>query len=406
MDLATWICKLPRKIWFQKRSTSGFFLDEQSLRLEMARERMRVDRNGSPLAILTIDLPAGAIRSLRDFDFLGRVLAGRLRITDSIGFLSTKQVGVLLPDTSKSGAWKVATDVCAVYPPGHDRPNCDVFTYPDDSNDKRWASSDSSDQQELPTHESGEAVLDRFIAFRTPASKRVIDVFGASLGLLASAPMLFAIAIVIKLTSRGPAFYSQEREGLGGRRFRIYKFRTMRLDADRMQAQLRQYSEQDGPAFKMSARSTHDLDRPLAAENQHGRAAAAVERAARRHVARRTAAAADRRIAPMLALAAPASSRAARPHLHLANLGPQHRPLRRVDADGSAIRPPAVIPVRHRTPSPHSYRPSFCSAVRDKCPRQILILFASHQEQHHGRYTDNPISTLGSIGDTAVPAQD
>ena len=172
MDLATWISKLPRKIWFQKRSTSGFFLDEQSLRLEMARERMRVDRNGSPLAILTIDLPAARSKP-RDFDFLGRVFAGRLRITDTIGFLSTKQVGVLLPDTSKSGAWKVATDVCAVYPPGHDRPNCDVFTYPDDSNDKRWANSDSSDQQELPTHESGEAVLDRFIAFRTPTSKRV-----------------------------------------------------------------------------------------------------------------------------------------------------------------------------------------------------------------------------------------
>src|SRR5262245_36687326 len=225
MALARWLSKLPRRIWFQKRSGSKFFLDEQAFRLEMARERMRVDRNGSPLAVLTIELPS-ARSTPRDFDFLGRVLAGRLRITDSIGFLSAKQVGVLLPDTSTSGAWKVATDVCAVYPPGHDRPSCDVFTYPDDSNDQRWANSESKDQHELPTHESGEAVLDRFIAFRPPASKRLIDVFGASLGLLASAPMLFAIAFVIKLTSRGPAFYSQEREGLGGRRFRIYKFRT------------------------------------------------------------------------------------------------------------------------------------------------------------------------------------
>jgi lipopolysaccharide/colanic/teichoic acid biosynthesis glycosyltransferase len=249
MALAPWLSKLPRKIWFQKRLSNGFFLDEQAFQLEMARERMRVDRNGSPLAILTIDLPAARSKP-RDFDYLGRVLAGRLRITDSIGFLSAKQVGVLLPDTSKSGAWKVATDVCAVYPPGHDRPNCDVFTYPND--DDRWVNGDSKHQQELPTHESGEAVLDRFIAFRTPASKRIIDVFGASLGLLLSAPMLLAIAAAIKATSRGPAFYSQEREGLGGRRFRIYKFRTMRLDADRMLAQLRQYSEQDGPAFKLS----------------------------------------------------------------------------------------------------------------------------------------------------------
>jgi lipopolysaccharide/colanic/teichoic acid biosynthesis glycosyltransferase len=57
--------------------------------------------------------------------------------------------------------------------------------------------------------------------------------------------------VAIKLTSQGPVLYSQEREGLGGRKFRLYKLRTMRIDADKLQAALRSYSEQDGPAFKM-----------------------------------------------------------------------------------------------------------------------------------------------------------
>lgn len=248
MALAPWLRKLPRNIWFQKRSGNGYFLDEQSFRLEMARERMRVDRNGSPLAILTIELPPARSRSA-DYEFLGRMLVSRLRITDSIGFLSGTRVGVLLPDTSKSGGWKVASDICAVYPPGHDRPNCDVFSYPDDASGR---GDEGADRKKLPASETDEALLDRTIALKTPTSKRIIDVIGASLGLTLSAPLLLAVAGAIKLTSRGPAFYSQEREGLGGRRFRIYKLRTMRLNADLLQSQLRQYSEQDGPAFKMT----------------------------------------------------------------------------------------------------------------------------------------------------------
>ena len=67
----------------------------------------------------------------------------------------------------------------------------------------------------------------------TPASKRAIDILGAAVGLAVASPVLLAISVAVKVTSRGPAIYSQEREGLGGKRFRIYKFRTMRPDADR-----------------------------------------------------------------------------------------------------------------------------------------------------------------------------
>jgi lipopolysaccharide/colanic/teichoic acid biosynthesis glycosyltransferase len=78
-------------------------------------------------------------------------------------------------------------------------------------------------------------------------TRRLINVVVAALGLLASVPLMLAVAVAIKLTSRGPVFYTQTRVGLdrrggpndrghsrrradlGGRPFRIYKFRTMRV---------------------------------------------------------------------------------------------------------------------------------------------------------------------------------
>ena len=57
--------------------------------------------------------------------------------------------------------------------------------------------------------------------------KRFIDFFGAGVGLLLFAPFFTSIAIAIKLTSAGPVFFRQERLGLRGSTFRIFKFRTM-----------------------------------------------------------------------------------------------------------------------------------------------------------------------------------
>ena len=65
-----------------------------------------------------------------------------------------------------------------------------------------------------------------------PPWKRAIDLAGASFGLLVLSPLLVAVAVLIKLTSRGPVFYRQERFGAHGKPFRIWKFRSMHVDAD------------------------------------------------------------------------------------------------------------------------------------------------------------------------------
>jgi lipopolysaccharide/colanic/teichoic acid biosynthesis glycosyltransferase len=61
--------------------------------------------------------------------------------------------------------------------------------------------------------------------------KWITDILGAGLGLICFAPFLTIIAIAIKLTSPGPVFFRQERVGLDGRIFRIYKYRSMRKDS-------------------------------------------------------------------------------------------------------------------------------------------------------------------------------
>jgi lipopolysaccharide/colanic/teichoic acid biosynthesis glycosyltransferase len=65
------------------------------------------------------------------------------------------------------------------------------------------------------------------------AVKRILDIVGSALGLLLLLPVLAIVAVIIKLDSPGPIFFRQERVGLGGRSFRIFKFRSMVVDAAR-----------------------------------------------------------------------------------------------------------------------------------------------------------------------------
>jgi exopolysaccharide biosynthesis polyprenyl glycosylphosphotransferase len=81
--------------------------------------------------------------------------------------------------------------------------------------------------------------------------KRAIDITGALAGLLILAPVMLVIALAIKLTSPGPAIFVQERFGFRKRRFRMYKFRTMVHDAEKLQPGLESRNQVQGPTFKI-----------------------------------------------------------------------------------------------------------------------------------------------------------
>lgn len=81
--------------------------------------------------------------------------------------------------------------------------------------------------------------------------KRAIDFLGALMGLIILSPLMGLIALSIKLESEGPAIFKQERVGKHGKRFGIYKFRSMVDDAEAQKADLERLNEADGPLFKI-----------------------------------------------------------------------------------------------------------------------------------------------------------
>jgi len=85
------------------------------------------------------------------------------------------------------------------------------------------------------------------------AAKRVFDLVVGSLILILLIPMLPFIAIMIKLDTRGPVFYKQDRVGEGGNIFKFYKFRSMIQEADKRRDSLSVLNEQDGPVFKIQS---------------------------------------------------------------------------------------------------------------------------------------------------------
>ena len=82
-------------------------------------------------------------------------------------------------------------------------------------------------------------------------AKRLIDVTVATIGLVVLAPLFLAVAIAVKLDSKGPIFFAQTRVGLNRHRFRMFKFRTMTVDAEATQAAIEHLNEAQGPVFKI-----------------------------------------------------------------------------------------------------------------------------------------------------------
>jgi lipopolysaccharide/colanic/teichoic acid biosynthesis glycosyltransferase len=83
------------------------------------------------------------------------------------------------------------------------------------------------------------------------AIKRTFDLVFSTVLLVLLSPVLLASAIAVKLSSRGPVIYHSTRPGMAGRPFRCFKFRTMRVHADQVQADLESFNEASGALFKI-----------------------------------------------------------------------------------------------------------------------------------------------------------
>jgi lipopolysaccharide/colanic/teichoic acid biosynthesis glycosyltransferase/glycosyltransferase involved in cell wall biosynthesis len=95
-----------------------------------------------------------------------------------------------------------------------------------------------------PQHANAFKMIERIL-------KRGMDLLGAIAGLTLTAPLLASAALAIKLDSHGPIFFTQERIGQGGKKFKIYKLRTMVVGADQQVNQVLVCNPLQGPVFKV-----------------------------------------------------------------------------------------------------------------------------------------------------------
>lgn len=80
--------------------------------------------------------------------------------------------------------------------------------------------------------------------------KRAMDLSISLAGLIVLSPLYFFLALLVILSSKGPVIFAQERSGLNGRRFQMYKFRTMIKDAEDRMEEVQHLNEMNGPVFK------------------------------------------------------------------------------------------------------------------------------------------------------------
>jgi lipopolysaccharide/colanic/teichoic acid biosynthesis glycosyltransferase len=221
------------------------------LRRLLERERARADRTGEPLSLVAFGARTPEVDAATPI-LAAKILRGRLRTTDELGWLNGRQVAVVLPNTPPTGAWKVADDVCLEFPKDLAPPICTVYSYPLDWSLPGEGEIVAGDVTAPGEEEPAPTVpLQRLLMRPIPAWKRALDVAAAAVAVALLLPVFAVIAAAIKLSSPGPVIFHQRRTGRGGVPFWMYKFRTMVVDAEARKAALMALNEQDGPAFKV-----------------------------------------------------------------------------------------------------------------------------------------------------------
>lgn len=257
---------LSRLLWRLRPDAAATLLySPAQMRAVLDRQRARCDRNNHGFSLLVFGwssaAPPDAIRALTD------ALRKRTRATDELGWIDVHRVGAVLETATSAIAWKIADDIMAACPAHLPYLTTEVFSYPSDGSQsrpdrpgRRIPRLFSPVEAPPPSrHAGGERTgegdrpvqrMERLFARPLPLWKRALDIAGALLGLVLLAPIMVLAAMATKLASRGPAIFKQQRVGLGGECFTMYKLRTMDVDADARKADLLAHSERDGP-FKM-----------------------------------------------------------------------------------------------------------------------------------------------------------
>jgi lipopolysaccharide/colanic/teichoic acid biosynthesis glycosyltransferase len=217
-----------------------YIYSTKEFRRVLEKEYDRSNRNDYGFSIVVFDT-----KNLKSAKFLtshlSNILNHRVRSSDNIGWIDQKRLGLILPDTSVSGARKIAEDVCSRITPKAFAFTYKIITYPDHwifYKKERYFQSKVADIIPQPNGTISESQLNLIkelgplLPTRMPPYSRFLDIILTLLGSILLAPVLLFIAIFIKIVSPGPVLFKQERVGYLGKTFTLWKFRTMKKDAD------------------------------------------------------------------------------------------------------------------------------------------------------------------------------
>ncbi len=214
------------------------------------RERDRSDRTEEGFSLVIFEVGNGKNRSVT-VRSLVPILTHRIRSTDAIGWLEDGRIGVILPHTTTESAWKFVGNVRNACN-GNGPPECVVYAYPSSwiPGDDEFPRQDSRSRRKIPEPEQIDASgsqtsclppadrtrpiddLEPDVLYQIPRWKRALDIAGSVVAFVLLSPIFLAVALLIKIVSPGPILFRQDRVGYRGRMFRIWKFRTMHVNAD------------------------------------------------------------------------------------------------------------------------------------------------------------------------------
>ncbi|MCE5228083.1 sugar transferase [bacterium] len=247
------------------RENGGRVCTSRQFREALDREMLRAERYNAILTLMLIDVRGGdlsardrkeAIRSLQP------IAAAVTRRIDQIGWYDDggdSRLGLILPNTQPSDTVRMRGEILKRFEElinlrgngrlGQVQLVIEIYGYPVDGrtdetpdnhrqlllfedDDLLNPNKDGEPAETLAGHSSYPALARLHLGgWRSvPLWKRVMDIVGGGLILVAISPLFIAIAAAVKLTSRGPVFYKQERIGRRGRVFKMWKFRSMAAD--------------------------------------------------------------------------------------------------------------------------------------------------------------------------------
>jgi lipopolysaccharide/colanic/teichoic acid biosynthesis glycosyltransferase len=193
----------------------------------------------------------------RDSRFIGKVLLGKnIHIGPKVIIVGPAIIGdnVKIEQGAVINSSIIGPENCV--PQNQLMQNCVLTEQHDWKHPIRYQSSNSEQtsypRYDLSLSQSADSSFRTWPGFSyARCLKRIADCFAAVIVLILFAPLMPFVALAIKLTSPGPVFYKDKRQGLHGREFNCIKFRTMVTGADKIQEKLRFVSQVDGPQFKM-----------------------------------------------------------------------------------------------------------------------------------------------------------